>query len=569
LVFVRPRTKLIGVLSIATAVLVLGAAPLALRSGAEPGARAQHTATGVPVDPAVEALWLASDGPVAAKHVSRAWLWGPVALASGVEHTADSPRGLRSMVYYDKARLDILDPDRDPADTWYVSGALLVAQLLSGRIPFADEVVVERPLSDIAVAGDLDQPSPLTYATFGAVASIAGEPLRGGEPGAAPEPRVGMPVQALLAADGSVSPEAMTESAVLVAGYDEHTGHNVATPFAEWAASQPYDPLWLAGRPLTEPYWLDTQVDGAAKRVLVQAFERRILTYAPDQPRGWRVESTNVGDHYRLWRGLDQPDDAGLISLASFEPFGEELVAAAVAQAVDPFLLAAVAEAASAGNPAATAANGGAGLLAVRPEVGEALGGGDLHDPALNAAYGAAELRRWAGAAGDTRAALAGYYSNGSTGPDDPALAGLLDATLATEAELRATHPMTFDVAPEPSEPGSLLGTGRAAYYGQQYDVAWWERTMRLYASWGNIMPGWQYDPNGYYCVRPGYQVGQRLLLRANGVEIACTVGDTVAQQDIANWQSRWVIELNWPAFTALGLDRENRVEVFHLGAVG
>jgi hypothetical protein len=59
------------------------------------------------------------------------------------------------------------------------------------------------------------------------------------------------------------------------------------------------------------------------------------------------------------------------------------------------------------------------------------------------------------------------------------------------------------------------------------------------------------------------------LELRANGVTITCTIGDTVQAAHVAGWNSRWVIELNWPAFTALGLDRNNSVRVYHVGPRG
>jgi hypothetical protein len=36
--------------------------------------------------------------------------------------------------------------------------------------------------------------------------------------------------------------------------------------------------------------------------VLVQLFERRILTYTPGNPRGFEVEMGNVGQHYHRWR---------------------------------------------------------------------------------------------------------------------------------------------------------------------------------------------------------------------------------------------------------------------------
>jgi hypothetical protein len=36
--------------------------------------------------------------------------------------------------------------------------------------------------------------------------------------------------------------------------------------------------------------------------VLIQAFERRVLTYVPSQPADWQVEMGNIGLHYFEWR---------------------------------------------------------------------------------------------------------------------------------------------------------------------------------------------------------------------------------------------------------------------------
>jgi len=44
------------------------------------------------------------------------------------------------------------------------------------------------------------------------------------------------------------------------------------------------------------------KVGGAARQVLMQAFERRVLTYAPGNPAGFAVEAGNVGAHYYQWR---------------------------------------------------------------------------------------------------------------------------------------------------------------------------------------------------------------------------------------------------------------------------
>jgi hypothetical protein len=44
------------------------------------------------------------------------------------------------------------------------------------------------------------------------------------------------------------------------------------------------------------------KVGGQPRDVLVQCFERRCLTYTPDNDPTWQVEAGNVGQHYYIWR---------------------------------------------------------------------------------------------------------------------------------------------------------------------------------------------------------------------------------------------------------------------------
>jgi hypothetical protein len=556
---------------LALVLLVLAAAPLALRGTAAPADIQQiHTVSGIPVDPAISRIWKGTDEPVASGAAVLGWLWGPQANATGVEYTEDSPALRRTMVYFDKARLDILDPSASPDSGWYVTGALLIAQMLSGQIPFGDGIVATRESPHIPVAGDPDQPGALTYAALGPLASINGKSLRSGEPVPVAPSLIGQDISTILNGNGSISESTVVNPGVTYGAYDAVTGHNIAKPFAEWIVAQQYAANWLIGRPLTEPYWVEVAVGGTTKFVMLQAFERRVLTYTPDNAPEWRVESGNAGQHYRVWRGLTQPSNPEYVSLASMEMFGEEIVAAATRHGVDPFMFAAIAQAASFGNPGAMQDIGGTGLLAV-PEQSAGAQAGSLVDPAVNADLAAAELARWIDASADKTdwpTILANYYAAGKPDWSNPTLTGLVDATLNAHAVIIETHPVVFEspaVESPPAPPsgsGEILGTGGAAYYAASYDVAWWERTMHLYDGWGSAVSGWQYDPNGYYCVRPGYRVGQRLHLEANGVTITCTIGDTVQAQHVAGWQSKWVIELNWPAFTALGLDKKNSVTV-------
>jgi len=94
------------------------------------------------------------------------------------------------------------------------------------------------------------------------------------------------------------------------------TGHRIASVF--WDFLQQEDVVYEAGGfttdrlfwplfavtgfPITEAYWTRAKVGGVERDVLVQCFERRCLTYTPDNPPGWRVELGNVGQHYYRWR---------------------------------------------------------------------------------------------------------------------------------------------------------------------------------------------------------------------------------------------------------------------------
>jgi hypothetical protein len=67
------------------------------------------------------------------------------------------------------------------------------------------------------------------------------------------------------------------------------------------------NPFYATGYPITEAYWTTVKVGGTPHAVLLQCFERRCLTWTPDNPDGWQVESGNVGRHYHDWRYGDEP----------------------------------------------------------------------------------------------------------------------------------------------------------------------------------------------------------------------------------------------------------------------
>src|SRR5204862_33744 len=68
-------------------------------------------------------------------------------------------------------------------------------------------------------------------------------------------------------------------------------------------SADPNSPWYVTnGLPISDPYWAKASIAGKLTDVLVQAYERRVLTYVPSNPEGFKVEMGNVGQHYYQWR---------------------------------------------------------------------------------------------------------------------------------------------------------------------------------------------------------------------------------------------------------------------------
>jgi hypothetical protein len=256
---------------------------------------------------AIQETWSRVDRPVASGQTARTWLWGPQDTAfQRREPYAEAPGGTRTVVYFDKSRMEITDPDADPGDGWFVANGLLVVELTTGRLQLGDDTFIQRAPAAINVAGDPDDRDGPTYATFGALASVA--------PAAD-----GALLTTRVARDGTTSDDpglahygVTAAHRVTVAGID----HEIASPFWQFMNSAGLvfednhyqmdslfkNAFYATGYPISEAYWAHVTVLGTAKDVLVQCFERRCLTFTPDNPDGWKVEAGNVGQHYYAWR---------------------------------------------------------------------------------------------------------------------------------------------------------------------------------------------------------------------------------------------------------------------------
>ena len=239
------------------------------------------------------------DGPVLSGAVKRGFIWGPQVNSNRIEAYTDAPVGLRQVWYFDKGRLELNNPQ-----TGQITSGLLVNELVSGQIQTGDVTRETRAPAAVAVAGDPGVPNAITYATMNGVR-------------AAPPRAIGSTITEQVRPDGSIGTATSGDATgVTTATFIKETNHTVASVFWQYLNStgitvqngQPVDgPLFdptffVVGLPITEAYWMTATVGGVANTVLVQAFERRVLTYTPSNPDPFKVEMGNVGQHYVAWR---------------------------------------------------------------------------------------------------------------------------------------------------------------------------------------------------------------------------------------------------------------------------
>lgn len=256
-------------------------------------------------------VWARPDLPVAQGRVARSYIWGPTPLTTRLEPWTESPGGQRQVQYWDKARMEITYPNASPNDPFYVTNGRVVYEMVSGLIQVGNTQFEARAGSEEPVAGDnrtgnAEAPS---YAAFRRTASIL--------PGESQwVNRVGQNIITYIDYRGVVGRiDYLAGYGARYGYYVDETKHNMADVFWGFLNQQGIvykngayvtEPLfnWVAvtGYPITEPYWITARVGGQPYAILVQLFERRVLTFAPLFPAEYRIQMGNVGQHYLTWR---------------------------------------------------------------------------------------------------------------------------------------------------------------------------------------------------------------------------------------------------------------------------
>jgi WD40-like Beta Propeller Repeat len=251
----------------------------------------------------------------------RTWYWGPQPWFDYAEFYRQGIGGLRSVQYFDKARMEINNPtDRSVQNG--VTNGLLVVELVAGHLKKGNDPYDfdYRQPADVPVAGNpkADNPNSPTYAAFVNLATFDNNGYK--DPN-----RLDQRIGTTLDAGGNLAfrqdlADAHPETAIVQ--YNSLTGHNIPQVFWDFMNMQGpvveggaignrpvVDWLFAMGLPITDAYWARAKIGATEKDVLVQLFERRVLTYVPDNPAGYKVEMGNVGQHYFQWRypHLGQP----------------------------------------------------------------------------------------------------------------------------------------------------------------------------------------------------------------------------------------------------------------------
>jgi hypothetical protein len=210
--------------------------------------------------------------------------WGPPGTPGLQEKYAEAPGGQRLVQYFDKGRMELTDPNSGT-----VTNGLLANELITGQMQLGDNVFQMRAPAAIPIAGDPDNPGP-TYASLSGKGATLLMPATS---------QIGSQVTTVVAADGTVSSNGTSMGNANITAFDDATKHNVPGVFADYRNKAG---LATIGYAKSEPFLAMVKVGGVQKQVMVQVFERRVLTYTPTNDPAFQVEMGNIGQHYYRWR---------------------------------------------------------------------------------------------------------------------------------------------------------------------------------------------------------------------------------------------------------------------------
>jgi len=262
-------------------------------------------------DSAFQRVWNRTDSVVKDGTVARTWFWGPGTNSVGLlEQYNEGTNDQRLVQYFDKSRMEINNIAGNRSDAFFVTNGLLTVELISGFIQVGEADFTQFHPACTAMSGDFGDQSAPTYFDFQKVSNT-----QAGDHNAAD--RTNQNATDTIARGGAVGTDASKSTVPGVKFVHYENKHNIPQVFWDFLNSsgpvkndqgqvvseQLITPWFFAsGLPISEPYWAKATIAGKLTDVLIQAFERRALTYVPSNPAGFQVEMANIGQHYFDWR---------------------------------------------------------------------------------------------------------------------------------------------------------------------------------------------------------------------------------------------------------------------------
>jgi len=262
-------------------------------------------------DPAFTAQWQSVESTIPN-------FWGPLSTARDgqaepyVEGTYGGQVGSRLVQYFDKARMELTNPA-----TGKVTNGLLTVELTTGTLQLGDNTFQQYPGAGIGIAGDPGQPGP-TYASLGEL------------PPSNPQTTGSVSLVFNVTTNSFTTGTPSTDPNAIFSSYQSDPsgrfGQNIPKAFTDFLAKIPGGALPALGYPISAPFMASITVNGTANvPVIIQAFQRKVLTYTPSNQSAFQVEFGNIGQHYYQWRyivltGAGATASAAACSTATFTP---------------------------------------------------------------------------------------------------------------------------------------------------------------------------------------------------------------------------------------------------------
>jgi hypothetical protein len=209
--------------------------------------------------------------------------WGTHASEAKYERYDNNPGAKRLVQYFDKGRMEVTKGE--------VTFGLLATDMVTGCVQISDSKCVDRSPAKTPVAGDPGGLGP-TYADIYDYRSTIL---------AAKGKRIGQPINLFFDTDHTLYTDRAPDASLpKLTDYDDVTGHNVLRQFTNYRDEVGFTTIGYAR---SEPAAAFFTVGGVKRVIAFQVFERRVLTFTPDNPTAFQVEMGNIGQHYFNWLG--------------------------------------------------------------------------------------------------------------------------------------------------------------------------------------------------------------------------------------------------------------------------